>query len=686
VPPIARRTLLGLAVVLGLLLLAGGVLWLLTYGTPDTPPRAAAIPGLSAETTIAWHEGGPVSIDASSEADAYAALGFVHGRRHAWTATLWRQTALADLSTWFGDSVLPMDRLTHRLRLREGAREAFEALTPEEQALLQSYADGMNAAFGARDVRLQDALTLLRLTPEPWEAWHPLAVERLFAWLSTSPLTEEDLPQPAPTQRPAVLADEAKASPLPRVVPGGFAALQSADALLREFLGLHGFDRGMAWAGRDSAGVYAYQQQPMGTSALPTLQPVTIARGVPQAPQQRATIPGTLISPMGEGPAHIWALLLRSETSLVYVVADTAAGERPFPATTHHRRAVLSDAEDQLLTAWQTPEGASYVGDPSSSADSLLTIRWAGLTAGTDLHALRALQQGEAPDFALLTGDGLRLEADGTVDVLGAPAIAREAVNGVLVSNHPWATAKVLRLRERWDAEATLEADWLMDDAYSTWATLWLRPMLFAVQQALPTDPLMLRALVYLRNWDGRFDRSSIGATIVDRWAAAYHARTGTSLERPPWIATAPPDDALAALEEALRGLEAEFGADLSRWRWERAEETALRYPVWSADTLLTSTRLRARERFAPHPRPGHGHLSTLMSGPSRLLPGSSTPAVWEAWAGPTLGQSLHTRHLDPRTNGFLQRYMQPDTPPPLLPVTPAQDPPYTTRLHPPEE
>jgi hypothetical protein len=136
-------------------------------------------------------------------------------------------------------------------------------------------------------------------------------------------------------------------------------------------------------------------------------------------------------------------------------------------------------------------------------------------------------------------------------------------------------------------------------------------------------------------------------------------------------------------LRESLTALEEAFGADLSRWRWERVQQSTLRYPVWAAEDLLSTTRLRAAERFAPHERPGRGHLSTRSSGEGRLLRAPAAPAVWQAQAGPTLGRSLQIRQLDPRADRFLERYMQPDAPPPLQPVAPADAAPHVTRLLP---
>jgi len=681
-----RRTLLGLAAALGLLLVAGGLLWYLAYGTNDAPPPTAPVAGLSAEATIAWHANGTVTIEAAAEPDAYAALGFVHGRRHAWTVTLWRQAALGALGTWFGEALLPADRQAHRLQLAAGAREAYETLPADAQALLQAYAEGMNAAFAARDVRMEDALTLLRLQPEPWEAWHPLALERLFAWLGTRPLTTADIPQPTPAERPAVLADVAQSLPLPPVVPAAFDTLRADDALLRRFLELHGFDRGIAWAGQDASGQQLVVQQPSGTSALPLVQPVALTGAAVDEPQQRATIPGTLLAPAGEDATQAWALLLHSPAALAWRRAETTQ-VTPFPATTHHTRSTLRDAPDVLLTTRQTPDGAAFIGTPSETADSLLTLQWSGLTTGTDLLAQQSLTRGTPAPFALFSGDGLRLPADGSPEVLGAPAVSVPTAGGRLVSNHPWAAARALRLNEVWAEQPDISAvvEGWNDDHYSTWAARWLQPTLFAVEQAFPTDPLVLRALVYLRNWDYRFDRSSIGASIVDRWAAAYHETLPLEEGRsaPPWIATADPETALQTLRESLTALEGTFGEDLSRWRWERVQQSALHYPVWSAEDLLSTTRLRAAERFAPHERPGRGHLSTRSGGESRLLRAPAAPAVWQAQAGPTLGRSLHVRQLDPRANRFLERYMQPDAPPPSQPVAPADAAPHITRLLP---
>src|SRR5690606_10817922 len=134
--------------------------------------------------SVTTHADGVVSISANSVPDLYRAIGFAQGSSRTWAALLLRQAAVGELSHWFGPSAVDIDGHVAALRLDELARQAFATLQPADQQILQGFAEGMNAAMSAGFVTRLDPLVALRVSPEPWEPWHTLAIERLFAWLS----------------------------------------------------------------------------------------------------------------------------------------------------------------------------------------------------------------------------------------------------------------------------------------------------------------------------------------------------------------------------------------------------------------------------------------------------------------------------------------------------------------------
>ncbi|MDX1548847.1 MAG: penicillin acylase family protein, partial [Rhodothermales bacterium] len=246
----------GFFLLAGLFALAAGIglLWFLAYGVAGPAPEQAQVPALSAPATLGWNPEGDVQIRADDEAGALAALGYAHGRRRAWSVVLWRQAALGRLGAWFGEPALKVDRLARQLGFEVRARAAYDALDDEHRALLAAYAGGLDAALREPSGRLVHEFVLLGIDAEPWEPWHTLALERLFAWLATPP--------PPP---------DAFARTDPSV-----AAFYDADDALRQMLHLHGFENSIAWAARDSAGVHFYQRHVYGATVLPFFQEASV--------------------------------------------------------------------------------------------------------------------------------------------------------------------------------------------------------------------------------------------------------------------------------------------------------------------------------------------------------------------------------------------------------------------------
>lgn len=673
------RTVFGIAVgIAAAIVLVGFLLWYLAYSLPEDPPADVSLSGLTSEATIHWGPYETINIEAGSEADAFAALGFAHARNQGWSALLWRQVALGKLTEWFGTPVEPIDRQAHRLRIADGARAAFTELDDGYQELLRMYVDGMNAALETRAARFEDERSLLRVGPIPWQPWHPLAVERLTAWLSTAPLTAHAIPRPEPMQplRP-ILEDEAQASPLPEPDPPGFDRYLSDDTLLRSFLGLHALNQGVTISQQSNNGIEIFHRQPYGTSALPLFQTVrfSIADADPIA---AATIPGTPILPAGASPNHQWAVQLSGVASFEWVEADTAHTQ-PFPGR-YHRARMAAGSDHALHQTWRLEDGRILLPDTTVAAEAgrALALRWEE-NDNTDIDAWASLLGGgSTPEFTLFSGHGLVTRGNDLTTIGGVQQVVEVDSDTRIHGTNDWIPYLAARLRAlQEDPGDVILSEATQRDVHSAWAHIWLPQMLFDVEQAMPQDLIMRQALAYLRNWDYRFDESSIAASIVDRWAHHVMLHPGTL----PGFASPEPEKSLESLRTALAELEQSFGSDLSQWRWERVGESELRYPVWSADTLLTQTRLRARDRFAPHRQKGFGHPSTLAGMSGRLGQQPASPAHWEAFF--RSDGTMKTRQTDVRARRFLERYMAQGRSPYHTRITgPALDT-QTTRLSP---
>jgi penicillin amidase len=76
-----------------------------------------AVPGISAPVEIVRNNSDVPHIFATTDNDAYYALGFAHAQDRLWQMTLLRRTVQGRLSEMFGEKTLKTDELMHRLDL-----------------------------------------------------------------------------------------------------------------------------------------------------------------------------------------------------------------------------------------------------------------------------------------------------------------------------------------------------------------------------------------------------------------------------------------------------------------------------------------------------------------------------------------------------------------------------------------
>lgn len=120
---------------------------------------------------------------AASADDAWAAMGYLHGRERLWQMELYRRAAGGRLSELFGERLLPFDRRFLRLGLRRAAAAEFARATPRVRAALERYAGGVNAAVQADGQwGLPVEFSVLRTRPERWDPVDSLAISKLMAW------------------------------------------------------------------------------------------------------------------------------------------------------------------------------------------------------------------------------------------------------------------------------------------------------------------------------------------------------------------------------------------------------------------------------------------------------------------------------------------------------------------------
>jgi penicillin amidase len=136
------------------------------------------LPGLQQPVDICRDAWGIPHIRAENEHDAFFAQGFVTAQDRLWHMDYDRHRALGRWAEWAGPAALPEDRLMRTFRLARAARADLSVSSPAAQAMLESYTAGVNA-FITTTRTLPIEYTILDTIPEPWEAWHCLAVYKV---------------------------------------------------------------------------------------------------------------------------------------------------------------------------------------------------------------------------------------------------------------------------------------------------------------------------------------------------------------------------------------------------------------------------------------------------------------------------------------------------------------------------
>jgi penicillin amidase len=125
------------------------------------------LPGLAAQVIVDRDDLGIPTITADSRIDAARAMGFLHAQDRFFQMDLQRRQPAGELSALVGARALDADRAARVHRFRHISQQALRHATPDYLALLEAYADGVNAGLASLAAAPIE-YHVLRVTPEPW--------------------------------------------------------------------------------------------------------------------------------------------------------------------------------------------------------------------------------------------------------------------------------------------------------------------------------------------------------------------------------------------------------------------------------------------------------------------------------------------------------------------------------------
>jgi len=192
-------------------------------------PASLKVAGLQDRVTIRRDERGIPYIQASNDHDLYFAQGYVTAGDRLWQMDVFRRNARGELAEVFGNVVLEEDKRHRIIGFAQAADVEAAQASPQARAILEAYADGVNAYIASLDAKtMPPEFLLLQYTPKPWKpADSLLVVKNFFEALSTTWRLDimraafADLPA---EKRAAIFVEQ---SPLDVLVVGGDGAKKS---------------------------------------------------------------------------------------------------------------------------------------------------------------------------------------------------------------------------------------------------------------------------------------------------------------------------------------------------------------------------------------------------------------------------------------------------------------------------
>jgi len=141
--------------------------WLALRASLPELDGETSVDGLSAVATIERDSSGIPTITAANRTDLAFATGFAHGQDRFFQIDLIRRQAAGELSEIIGESTLATDKRFRFHRFRSRAQIAVSSLSATESAILDSYAEGVNAGLASLDAKPFEYF-VLRADPQPW--------------------------------------------------------------------------------------------------------------------------------------------------------------------------------------------------------------------------------------------------------------------------------------------------------------------------------------------------------------------------------------------------------------------------------------------------------------------------------------------------------------------------------------
>jgi penicillin amidase len=242
---------IGLVIIIAVVAIGGWFYWMTRNPWPQTE-GLAKVSGLLVPVDIIRDRWGVPHIYAQNSHDLFFAQGYVHAQDRFFQMEFSRRIGQGRLSEMLGDGTLDNDKYLRTIGLWRTAQEEAATLEGETKALLEAYAEGVNAYLASHRDALALEFAILRLVGtkvaiEPWIPAHSLVWGKVMALMLGGNMDAEiwrarieaqlgqqalrDLAAPYPEQHPVIVPSATSWGPLDKFQMAGTNRSASALAL-----------------------------------------------------------------------------------------------------------------------------------------------------------------------------------------------------------------------------------------------------------------------------------------------------------------------------------------------------------------------------------------------------------------------------------------------------------------------
>lgn len=214
------------AVLIGLAVFAVAIVYYLASRSLPEYTATVRVPVLQSPVEIVRDNANVPHIFGEADMDVFFGLGFAHAQDRLWQMMMTRRTVQGRLSELFGASTLEIDKVLRRLDIYTRAVASMDALDPRTLAILEAYANGVNARLDQINAealgRGAPEFFLFNAPIAPWQPADSVAIIKLMGIQLSNHLESEVLR----AQMSLILPDPARLLDILPDAPGsGVAAL-----------------------------------------------------------------------------------------------------------------------------------------------------------------------------------------------------------------------------------------------------------------------------------------------------------------------------------------------------------------------------------------------------------------------------------------------------------------------------